>query len=163
MAEKLQLRLHKFAFGKLRIQLVLAQQFQHNFQVQHVLSLNFAVDDNIIQVDQYKLANDIFEHVIHDVLKRTWCIGETKAQYLELKQPEGSGESCLGNVLRLQPDLIVCTLQINAADDRCTLQLIKQLINAWQWIAVLDGLIIETAMVNTHAQVTSLLLDKQHR
>ena len=52
------------------------------------------------------------------------------------------GESCLWHIFWLQPDLVVCTLQINPTEDSRALQLVKQLIYAWQRITILDSLFV---------------------
>jgi len=50
-----------------------------------MLSLVFAEYHNIVKIDNDKFANDVLQHIIHDVLECAWCICETKAQHSELK------------------------------------------------------------------------------
>ena len=128
-----------------------------------MLWLTFAVYHNIIKIDNHKLAYDILQHIIHYVLKGCRCISQAKAQYSELVQTLWCSECCFGYILWLQPDLIIGWLQVNTTEHLCTLQLIKQIINAWQWISAFHCLLIQRSVVNAHTQIAILLLDKQHR
>ena len=150
VAKELKLMLHEPAFGQLGIQLVLAKQLKNNLQMLSMLLLIFAAYEYVINTYQNKLANHSFLYIIHDILKCTWCICMTKAQYLELKQTKGSGASRLGDVFRLQPDLVICTLQVNTTGNTCTVQTVKQLIHTRKWTPILDCLITQLTKVNAH-------------
>ena len=39
---------------------------------------------NVIKVNQHKLANLTPEHTVHGSLESCWCIGQTKAEHSEL-------------------------------------------------------------------------------
>ena len=41
------------------------------------------------------------------------------------------------------------------------METVKQLINAWQWVAVLHGELVQRPVVYTHAQLPICLADKQ--
>ena len=59
-------------------------------------------------------------------------------------------------IIRFQPDLVICRLQINATEHFGTLQVIEHFVYSWQGILVL----VEGPVVNAHAQPTSTLLDE---
>ncbi len=132
---------------------MLPEQLKHNPHMLHMLLSSFADNshhnDYIIQVHQDKLANGILQHISHDSLKRTWGIDQTKAQYRVLVYP-WLCERCLEYIVRLESDLRVRTLQVNATKDLCTLYLVKQVIYAWQQFAILDCVLIQSPEVNAH-------------
>ena len=69
-----------------------------------VLSLIFAEHHDVVKVDNDKLANDVFPHIIHDV---PGALVKPKHSTLKLEQTEGCSECCFGHIFRFQPDLIV--------------------------------------------------------
>ena len=62
-----------------------------------------------------------------------------------------------------EPDLVICSLQVNATEDSGTLSLIKHVIYAWQRISSFYSAFVEGPAVNAHALTACLLLDEQHR
>ena len=86
---------------------MLPEQLQDNLQVFVVLLLILAVH-NDVKVHQYKLANDIFQYIVHDVLECAGRICQAEAQYPELIHTVRSRECSFGHILRLEPDLVVC-------------------------------------------------------
>ena len=122
---------------------MLSQQLQHNFQVLVVLFLILAEHNNVIKVHKHKLANNISQHIVHDVLECARYAGQAEAQHPELKQTLRRGESCLRDIYKLEPDLIVGRLQVNATEHLGAMQLVKQLIYARQRVSVLYSLGIE--------------------
>ncbi len=121
VTQELQLRLHETAFGQLCIQLMLPEHLKHNFDVLHMLLSVLAVNDYVVQVHQDKLANELLQHIIHDSLEGAWGIGQTKAQYCVLIKTPWRCERRLGHILRLEPDLVVCTLQVHSTEHLCSL------------------------------------------
>lgn len=124
---------------------MLAKQLQDSLKMLQMLSLSSAIHHNIIQVDQHKLGKMLTKNIIHDRLESGGRIAQPKAQHCVLKQAKGSGERSLWQVPRLEPVLMLCSLQIDAGKDRCTL-LVKQVINARQGISVRDGMLAQCTM-----------------
>ena len=93
VAKEVQLRLDKLAFGQVSIQLVFVEQLQHNLQMLVVLSLVFAVDDYVIQVDNDKFANDILQNIIHNV---PGALVRPKRSTLNSYNPRGVVNAVLG-------------------------------------------------------------------
>ena len=149
MAKELQFRLNKAAFTQVSIQLVLSEQLQGNLQVLVILSLILAEGHYVIQVDQNELTKDILQHIIQDFLAGARLIGETKTQHPELIQSQNSCECSFRPIARFQPDLVVRRLQVNAAEDFGTLQLITHVIYAWA-----KGYLFFTVFLLTCSQCT---------
>jgi hypothetical protein len=68
-----------------------------------------------------------------------------------LVQLVSSCESCLRYILWFNFNLMITRPQINLREYFGPLQLIKQDINARQWVLVLDGYSIEWSIIHTHA------------
>jgi hypothetical protein len=58
-------------------------------------------------------------------------------------------------------DLVIAGVDINLGEHFGSRLLIKQDVNVWKWILVLDGDYIEQSVIHTYTQLLVLLLYKQ--
>ena len=131
---------------------MLPKHLKHSSDTLNMLLTVLAENDTVIQIHQDKLASELLQGVVHDGLEGPWCIGQTKAQHSELKQTSRRCECRLGYILRLEPDLVVCTLRVNTTEDLRTLQPVKQVSCAWQQIPILDCVLVQSSEIKAHAQ-----------
>ena len=68
--------------------------------------------------------------------------------------------SGLRNIFLLDFELVISGPQINLGEYFCPTKLIKQIVNPWQWIFVLDGDIIHLTVIHTHPKTIILLVHK---
>jgi len=47
--------------------------------------LGFSVDQYVVQVGFYANVQHVREYVVHHLLERGWCVGESKWHYLEFE------------------------------------------------------------------------------
>ena len=62
------------------------------------------------------------------------------------------------NIFLLDFELVISGSQINFGEYFCPTKLIKQIINPWKWIFVLDDDIIYQSIVHTHPKIVVLLI-----
>jgi len=67
------------------------------------------------------------------------------------------------DILRANPQLMITRMQIDLREHTSTLELIKEILNAWQGMLVLDGDCIQIPIVDVHSLRAVLLLYKQYR
>ena len=69
----------------------------------------------------------------------------------ELKLPIPSHKSCLRDVTLSNLHLMIARSEINLGEILGTSELIKQIINPWQGVLVLDGDCIQVSVINAHS------------
>jgi hypothetical protein len=67
-----------------------------------------------------------------------------------------------GDILLSNRYLPVATGQVNLGEDLGSVEPVEKLIHPWEGVFVLDGDLVETPIVNAHAQATVLLGSKEH-
>ena len=101
------------------------------------------------------------EQVVHDSLKRSWCISQTKGKHPELIVTKRSPECSFSFVLIPKQDLVEPRCCIKAGKLLCTKQFVKEIINTRQRISVLNCHFVESPVIHYHPGIPSLLLHKQ--
>jgi len=79
----------------------------------NVVLLGLRINQNIIQVNNYKVIQVIGESGIHKSLKGCRCVHKTKRHDGVLIQAELSQKSGLVHVLLMYPNLMIATLKVN--------------------------------------------------
>ena len=86
---------------------MLSEQVKYNLQVFCILLRRLTEDQDVIQVNQHKLAKMLSKHIIHDILEGGRCISQPKCKHPELVQSQGGLEGCLGDILILDSNLVI--------------------------------------------------------
>jgi hypothetical protein len=128
----------EFTFREFGIEFVISQSLQDNTKMLRMLDFALGINENIIDEDRYELIQLIHEDRVHKVHEVGRCIGETKRHHQKFIKTVSGGESCLWNVTRSNLNLMVARSKIDLGKDFGTSQLIKEHINAEQWIFILD-------------------------
>ena len=89
------------------------------------------------------MAEELFQHVIHERLKRRWRVGEAEGHEEELEMPAVRPESRLGNVIRVHAQMVVPAAKVDLGEEAGTLELIQELIDHWNWKLVFNGDVVE--------------------
>jgi hypothetical protein len=114
-----------------------------------MLLFALGVDQDVINGDHDKLVQLRHEYGVHQVHKMCRSIGESKQHNQILVQPVPGGEGSLRNIFRTDLDLMITRMEIDLGKDFSTGKLIKENVDAGQWILVLDGDGIPRSLVNT--------------
>ena len=69
----------------------------------------------------------------------------------------------LMDVVGLHSDLIISELQIQLSEECRTMEFVKQLIDGWDWVSVLDSDGIERLIVHTKVPRTILFFNQEYR
>ena len=77
--------------------------------------------------------------------------------------PIPSHENCLRNITLSNLHLMIARSEINLGEILGTSELVKQIINSWQRVLVLDGDCVQVLVINAHSHRAILLLNKQNR
>lgn len=162
MPEEHHLLKPKLALAKLRIQLILTQQLQRSPQVLLLLLPEPRVYQYIINEHHNKLVEVWNKDLVHLSHEKCWSISQSKQHDWKLILSISHAECGLLNILIPDSKLMVAWSRIYLKEVSCTLKLIKELVNLLKKILVLDGDLIQLAVVDAHPHGTILFLYKQH-
>lgn len=88
---------------------------------------------------------------MHQSHKRCRGVGQTEGHDSELVETIASLESCLVNIIGMKAALMVSTPEVQGCEVLSAVELVKEFRRERKGAAVLDGLRIETAVVNAEA------------
>jgi hypothetical protein len=125
-----------------------------------MLFFTLGIDQDVINEDHDKLVQLWHEYGVHQVHEMCRCIGEPKQYNQILLQPIPGREGSLRNIFWVDLDLMITQMKINLRKDSYTDKLMKENVDAGQWILVLDSDGIQWPVVNTQSQGLVFLLHK---
>ena len=108
------------------------------------------VNQDIIKVNNNKLANKSSKHMIHQSHEGARCIGQTKWHYQPFIQPKLGFEGCFPFISFSHSDLVVATSQINFGENDSTAKLIKNIIKSRYGMSIPYGDVINGSAINTY-------------
>jgi hypothetical protein len=114
-----------------------------------MLLFTLGIDQDVVNKDHDKLVQLRHEYGVHQVHKMCRNIGESKRHNQILVQPVPGREGSLRNIFWMDLNLMITRTEIDLGKDSCTDKLIKENVDAGQWVLVLDGDDIQRLVVNT--------------
>ena len=100
---------------------------------------------------------------MHQMHERRWCIRQPERQHQELEVTVTTSKRRLRYILVRDANLMVTGTKIDLAEYSRTVKSIEEFVDTRQRITVLDGDLVQRAIIDTHAHGTVLLLDEQYR
>jgi hypothetical protein len=114
-----------------------------------MLLFTLGIDQDVVNEYHDKLIQIRHEHRIHQVHEMCKSIGESKRHNQILIQPIPGREGSLRDIFLTDLDLMITQTEIDLRKDSYTRKLIKENVDAGQWVLVLDGDDIQRPVVNT--------------
>jgi hypothetical protein len=114
-----------------------------------MLLFTLGIDQDVINKDYDKLVQLRHEYGVHQVHEMCRSISESKRHNQILLQLIPGREGSLRNIFRTDLDLMITRMKINLSKDSYIDKLMKENIDAGQWILVLDHDGIQGSVVNT--------------
>jgi hypothetical protein len=133
---------------------------QHGGEVAEMSLQVRTIYQDVIKEHKDEVAQIIFENIIHQGLKGSWCVGQTERHDEIFEMTTESAKCYLVNVLGPHPNLVVPRPKIQLGKDLCTMQFIKKVLDDRNRKLIFDGLRIELAEIDTEALRTIFLVDK---
>jgi len=109
------------------------------------------VDQDIVEINDDKLADEVPKDVIHEAHEGAWRIGETKGHHEPFIQPLLGLERRLPLITLPHRDLMVTTVEIHFRENSGTMELIKHIIKLWDRMPVLYSDLVDGSATHTHA------------
>jgi hypothetical protein len=133
---------------------------EDSFDVLQVVVGVFGKNKDIVNVNDYVVIAFSPEDVIHQGLEGSGGVAEAVRQYDEFEVTVAGVEGSFGNILRRDADLVVRSTEIDFGEDGSTSHAIKEIIHARQRSSVLDGELVESAVVDAHTERTAFLFNE---
>ena len=128
-----------------------------------VLFERLAVDEDVVEEHEDELVEEGAEGLVHEVHEGGGSVGQAEGEHEEFEVTVAGAEGGLGNVVGVDADLVVAGAEVNLGEVLGTLKAVEEFVDARQRVAVLDGDVVERAVVDAHARGAVLLLDEQDR
>jgi hypothetical protein len=160
MSEKRNFHQPESTLAELGIELMISKSLQNNSEMLRMLFFALGINQDVVNEDQDKLIQLRHEYGVHQVHKMCRSNGESKRHNQILIQPVPGREGSLRNIFWTDLDLMITRTEIDLGKDSCTDKLIKENIDAGQWVLILDGDGIQRSIVNTESQGLIFLLHK---
>ena len=130
---------------------------KHSLQMYQVFIKSLRVDHHVVQIDQGILIPKVTQHLIHQTLEGCRSIAKTKRHRCKLVQSIRGNKSCLRCILVLHVHLPVATGKVHSREELASAKLVQGGINSWKRVDVLEGYLVESAVVHTEASGAVLL------
>ena len=126
-----------------------------------VVTITPRVDQYVIDEHDDKSIQERPEHPVHQIHECRRGIRQAEGHNKKLVMPVSGAKSSLRNVLIPNPQLVVPRSQVDLRKSTRALQLIEQIINAWQWVLVSYGHLVKLAVIDAESQTPIFLLHEQ--
>ena len=99
---------------------------------------------------------------IHESLENRWSVGQSERQHFKFEGTFPGDEGRLVGSFWIVFDLPVALSQVQRGKIFGSTQRVETRVNSRKWIAVLDGQVVELAVVDTESQSPIGLLHQHH-
>ena len=113
-------------------------------------------DEDIIQIYDHKRIDEGPQNVIHHPHESWWIISQSKRHDQPLKKTFLALKGSFLDISFLNWYLVVGQLQINLPKILAPLELVKKIINPWNWIPIPKYDFVESFRIRKHAPMTFL-------
>src|SRR5581483_6970140 len=100
--------------------------------------LALRIDQDIVYEDNHELIQIWSTYSVHQIHKDCWSVRQTERHDQEFVMTITSSKRCLGNIFFANSHLMISGSKIDLGEVSCSLQLIKQIIDARERITVLE-------------------------
>ena len=163
VTKELDFVLEEFTLGLLGVEFLLAEDAEDLANVVLVLFECLAEDEDVVEEHEDELVEERAKGLMHEVHERGGSVGEAEGEHEEFEVTVAGAEGGLGNIAGVDANLMVAGAEVNLGEILGTLKAVEEFVDARQRVAVLDGDVVECAIVDAHASGSVLLLDEQDR
>ena len=147
ISTKLYFALAKRAFLVLREEFLSSEVKQNSSKVGKVFVQGSRVDDDVVDVHVCE-TTAVREEVVHGALKGTGGIAKSERHYAELEAPKLGLKRSLLDMLGFYANFVVTLLEVHLGEIFRACHIVQQLVDARQGVLVLEGDIVECAVVD---------------
>ena len=101
---------------------------------------SLAVDEDVVKVHDDETVQALPENLLHELHEGGWGVAQSEGKHEELEVAVPGVECRLGDVVRVDADLMVSAPQVQFAEVLRSQELVEQLLDVGQRSIVLDSL-----------------------
>ena len=158
VTKELDLSLEQLTLGLLGVKLLATEDVEYDTNVLLVPLGGLGVDEDVVKEDDDEVIQLLAEGLVHQTHESCWCIRETEGQNEELEVTIPRTKGGLGNIGRIDANLVIPTTKIDLTEVLRTLQPIEEFVHTRKSILVLDGDLVQCTVVDAHSHGAVLLL-----
>ena len=140
---------------------MLSQGVQNLLSMMQVFSPSLIVNENVIQIHQYKSNGEWSQDIVHHHHESGWSICQTKGHDQPFKKAFLWLEGSLPYICLFYQDLVVAKLQINLTEVFSPPELIKEVVDSGNRVPFSDCDFIQSPIINAKSP-SSIFLLYQH-
>jgi hypothetical protein len=95
-------------------------------------------DEDVIQIHHHKRIDERSQDIVHHPHESCWGIRQAKGHDQSFKKTFFGLEGSVPYIGLIYWDLVVVVLQINLIEVFTPLEMVKEIINSWNWVLVPD-------------------------
>ena len=137
------------------------QAIQDVSDVNVVLFQRIGEDEDIIEIVHYKDVSHVSEDMVHKGLKCSGCLGEPYRHNQELERAVSCPEGGFPLVASCNANIVVASMEVKLGVDLCTAQLVEEVGDKGNWVAILLGDLVQVPEINTESQTAIFLLRQE--
>jgi hypothetical protein len=118
-----------------------------------------AENEDIVQVNHCKVIKVFSQHIVHEILECGRCVGKAKRQNSKFAVTVTSAKGGLGDVRRLDTNLMVSADQVKRCEPGGSLKSLQALINSRQWVFIAYRHFVQRTEINARSHLAVLFLD----
>jgi hypothetical protein len=146
VAQELDCRGGEDTLGGIYLQTILLQDSEELPQMVQMLLQGAAGDDVVIQVGEDE--GEVAEELVHEPLKSLRCVPKAKRHKKIFEKTKRSYYSSFLNIFLSHRDLMIALDEVDAREEPAAVELVGEVQDAGQGVAVVDGGEVEAAIVS---------------
>ena len=128
-----------------------------------MLISSFAINQYVIKKNKDVPSQECSENIVHQGLECRRSIDESKGHDQKFVVAIIGAKGGLMDIVGLHSDLMISGLKIQLSEECRTMEFVKQLIDGWDWLSVLDSDTIECSIVHAKAPRTVFFFNQEYR
>ena len=109
-----------------------------------------AVNLDIFKINQHELVQEWSQDIVHGLLEGGRCVTQSKGHENELIVTIPCSESGLVRIVGMYTNLVIARSKVNLGEESRSSDFVQHLVNAWQWITIIDSQLIQGSLVHAH-------------
>jgi hypothetical protein len=152
IAEEIDRGLKEAAFFRFGPKTMFSKAFQDLLDVFDVILSGFAVDQDVVQIDDDGNVQEFTEDFVHELLKRSGGVCQAEWHDQIFEETVTRSESGLPFFSCGYPYKVVCAAEVDLGEILGVLKSVQVFLNEGKWIAVLDSDLVQAAVVHAKAK-----------
>jgi hypothetical protein len=111
---------------------MLDEAFQYEVNMVVMFGRILRVNENIVEVDNYKVVSNIGEDIIHEGLKSGGCVGKSKLNHVVFERTKFAAERCLPFIPFLDTNQMVRIGEVKASVNAGLTETVEKVSNEWK-------------------------------